>query len=122
MRFWDSSALVPLLLKEAGSDPVRSIIAQDEGMIVWWGTEIEVLSAVRRREREGTLPTEAAERSIEILHELRRGWSQVLPMERTRAVAARLLAVHPLCAADAFQLAAALAWRRGLPGEKVSSA
>ena len=40
-------------------------------------------------------------------------WSEVLPSEAVRERGERLLSVHPLRAADAFQLAAALVWSRG---------
>ena len=39
----------------------------------------------------------------------------VLPGEELAATALRLLASHPLRAADALQLAAALVWARGRP-------
>jgi hypothetical protein len=42
-------------------------------------------------------------------------WVELLPSEAIRAAAERLLAVHVLRAADAFQLAAALAWCGGRP-------
>ena len=37
-------------------------------------------------------------------------WSEVQPSDMLRATAERLLAAHPLRAADALQLAAALLW------------
>ncbi|TCJ16468.1 hypothetical protein E0L93_10140 [Rubrobacter taiwanensis] len=37
------------------------------------------------------------------------------PTNRLRSLAERLLAVHPLCAADALQLAAALRWCENNP-------
>ena len=55
------------------------------------------------------------EQALEVMRELRSGWSEVVPTERTRRVSTRLLAVHPLRATDALQLAAATQWRRGLP-------
>ncbi len=42
-------------------------------------------------------------------------WSEVLPGERIRQRAERLLLTHPLRAADAFQLAAALIWAEETP-------
>jgi hypothetical protein len=42
-------------------------------------------------------------------------WSEVLPGELVRQRTERLLAVHPLRAADAFQLAAALIWAEEKP-------
>ena len=44
---------------------------------------------------------------------------KVLPGERLREVAERMLRVHPLRAADALQLAAALVWSRDRPDGRV---
>ncbi len=55
--------------------------------------------------------------SRQILDILRGAWSEVLPSENLRRRAERLLAVHPLRAADALQLAAALLWARGATNE-----
>ncbi len=45
-----------------------------------------------------------------LLNALAAEWSEMQPTERVRRRAERLLSVHPLRAADAFQLAAALIW------------
>ena len=52
MRFWDSSAIVPLIVAETSSVAVRALLADDSEVVVWWSTEIECLSALARRERE----------------------------------------------------------------------
>jgi len=38
MRFWDSSALVPLLLEQPRSDLVRRWLREDVDQVVWWGS------------------------------------------------------------------------------------
>ena len=55
MRFWDSSAIVPLLVKEETSDFLLDLIQSDRDKVIWWGTETECLSALAHREREGGL-------------------------------------------------------------------
>jgi predicted nucleic acid-binding protein len=45
-----------------------------------------------------------------VLQTLARAWTEIQPNEVLRGTAERLLAVHSLTAADAFQLAAALQW------------
>ena len=65
------------------------------------------MSAIRRRERAGLDVREAPGS----LGRLASEWEEVQPGERIRVTAERLLAVHPLRAADALQLAAAMAWR-----------
>ena len=70
MRFWDSSALLPLFVDEPHSDGVRALIREDPSMIAWWGSRVECGSAVHRLRREGALTT--AE-SAQTAREARRG-------------------------------------------------
>lgn len=42
-------------------------------------------------------------------------WSEILPGENVRKAALRMLMLHPLRAAEALQLAAALVWTSGAP-------
>lgn len=79
-------------------------------MAVWWGTRIECISAFTRRVRESRLDARGERAARGVLAELGRTWSEVQPTAGVRAMAERLLAVHPLRAADALQLAAALDW------------
>lgn len=115
MRFWDSSALVPLLVAEAASTQLADLLHQDSGVVVWWAARVECISALRRREREGPLTAADYRRSSGLLDDLSESWSEVLPTRNVRVLAERALAVHPLRAADAFQLAAAQAWSQGDP-------
>ncbi|CAG0960917.1 hypothetical protein MYXO_00753 [Myxococcaceae bacterium] len=113
MRFWDTSAIVPLLVSEPRSATARQLAADDPGIIVWWAARTECVSALTRRRREGVL-TAAGERAARrILVLLAAEWSEVLPGDGVRERAERLLSTHSLRAADAFQLAAALLWSRG---------
>jgi uncharacterized protein len=108
--FWDGSALVPLLLPEGRSEALTKLLASDEEPVLWWGTPLECQSALQRRHRERPLtPTEqtaAAERLRLIVQHA----DSISPTDDLRRRAARLLAFHPLRAADALQLAAALVW------------
>jgi predicted nucleic acid-binding protein len=109
-RFWDTSAAVPLLLTEAATPTVLSLLRDDRHMVVWWGTRIEVTSALQRRARDGELASELVAGVNAALTVLEGTWTEVQPVARVRDAAERLLAVHPLRAADALQLAAALVW------------
>jgi len=112
MRFWDASAITPLLVQEPSSSLADDLLRADEAMVVWWGARVECVSAIRRRERDGGLEPAAASEAIGLLDLLSQVWSEVAPSEAVRASAERALAVHPLRASDALQLAAALTWRR----------
>jgi predicted nucleic acid-binding protein len=108
VRFWDASAVVPLLVSETVTGPVLDLLEQDPSMIVWWGTPIECASAVARREREGSLSSAGVTEALARLRQLAAAWQEIEPVEQVRTTAQRLLRVHPLRAADSLQLAAAV--------------
>lgn len=113
MRFWDTSAVVPLCLIEPETPRVRLLIERDPALVVWWGTRTECVSALARHQREGRLGVIAIEGARAALAALAAEWTEVVAGEAVRDRAERLLAVHNLRAADGFQLAAALLWARG---------
>ena len=106
--FWDSSALVPLLLPEARSDEMTTILRSSPSQVVWWGTSVECKSAIYRRHREDPMPRAVLDSALQRLELLLDHSDTVAASEEVRRRAGRLLAVHPLRAADALQLAAAL--------------
>src|SRR5213596_2221053 len=107
MRFWDASAIVPLLMTESATRTVQALAGRDSAMLVWWATEVECASAIARLERDGNLDERAAAEAFDRLKELSPAWHQVDPVDAVRETAVRFLRVHPLRAADALQLAAA---------------
>ena len=107
MRFWDSSALVPLLLLEPASGTARDRYLEDPEVAVAWTTAIECASPIARLEREGHLGPRETAQAFARLDGLAATWNVVEPRDETLEVARRLLRVHPLRAADALQLAAA---------------
>ena len=108
--FWDSSALVPLLVPELQSAVLSTLVADDKEATIWWGTPLECHSALHRRHREHPLAPAAMTGAIERIRTIVEHADTVSPSDELRRRAARLLAVHPLSAADALQLAAALVW------------
>jgi predicted nucleic acid-binding protein len=107
MRFWDASAIVPLLVMEATTPTVQGLAAADPAMLVWWAAEVECASAITRLEREGALDQPAVIEAFDRLKRLADGWHEVDPSDSVREAGVRFLRVHPLRAADALQLAAA---------------
>jgi predicted nucleic acid-binding protein len=83
---------------------------------MWWGTPVECQSAVYRRHRNTRLPAELLEQAHQLLATVIANADIVVPALPLRDRAGRLLAVHPLRAGDALQLAAALAWRTDVAG------
>ncbi len=115
MRFWDSSALVPLLLAEDTSATAHVALTEDRGVVVWWGTPIECASAIARAERDDRIDAAGTGDALAALRLLRSGWSEIDATTRLREIAERLIRVHPLRTADALQLAAATVAAEGQP-------
>jgi uncharacterized protein len=107
VRFWDASAILPLLLAEPSTRRMQTLAAKDSVMLVWWGSEVECVSALARLERDGALSPQAITLALKRLGQLAAGWHEVDPSDAIREAATRFLRVHPLRAADALQLAAA---------------
>jgi uncharacterized protein with PIN domain len=51
VTFWDSSAILPLLLEEPATSEMRRLAQTHGPPAVWWGTLVECSSALARRSR-----------------------------------------------------------------------
>ena len=110
MKYWDSSALVPLILNEPATLSVERIFRQDPFIVTSWTTSIECFSAVMRRKREGHLTEEGVQKVRERLNDFSQAMDIVVPSSELKQVTMRILSTHPLRAADSIQLASALTW------------
>ncbi|MEW6216460.1 MAG: type II toxin-antitoxin system VapC family toxin [Candidatus Bipolaricaulota bacterium] len=115
MRYWDSSALLPLLIQEETTNVMGKILAADPSLLVWWGSAVECAFALCRFEREGNSDADGVSAALERLVVLRAGWHEVQPSDMVRENAVRLLRAHDLRAADVLQLAAAVVASEGHP-------
>ena len=108
MRFWDTSALVPLFVAERESRAIRRWMREDSAVVVWSLTRVELLSALARREREDASAARRLASARRRILAVWPRWSEVTAIDVVRKHAERLIQVHPLRAADAIQLAAAV--------------
>jgi len=115
VRFWDTSAIVALCLDENRSTRADELLRDDTGITAWWATPVECASAIARTRREGRLAPADEQAAHEALDALASAWYEVQPGSLVRSHALRLLRIHPLRAADALQLAAALVWAGSPP-------
>jgi hypothetical protein len=111
VRFWDTSALIPLFVSEPGSARTRRWIDEDSHVIVWALTRLELLAELARRRRERASPALAAARREALARA--EEWTVVTALDVVRRHAERLVEIHPLRAGDAAQLAATLVAARG---------
>jgi uncharacterized protein len=108
MRFWDSSAIVPLIVQEEQSDYCIQAYRADSDVLVWSMSKVEVLSTICRRLRDGVLGPASFNAAELRLISLFDTIYEVNAIQRVKERALRLLRVHPLRAADALQLAAVM--------------
>ena len=108
MKYWDASALVPLILEESNTKTLRNLFRKDQQMIVWWGSRLETLSALARNLREGHLNNHEVHMARAKLEQLLDSAFHIEPSEHVLERAERLLFTHMLRAADSLQLAGAL--------------
>lgn len=116
--FWDSSALIPLCVVEPTTVSTQRLAARYE-QIVWWGSTVEVRSAIARRSRSGALDAVNRDVAIRRLESLAQMWNEIVPEIDLRELAGNLLDQYPLRAADSLQLAAALVWCSRRPAGRV---
>lgn len=108
MRYWDTSAILPLIVDEPSRERLFELFREDSQIVAWWATPVEIASAVARRERERKISAEEADAALQAAKRLAAAWHEVVPSDAIRRTAERLLRVHPLRAADSLQLSAAL--------------
>ena len=112
--FWDSSALVPLLIEEPRSTDARRLL-NGAPMLVSWLARVEVGSALTRLWREQKTDEVGLQSDLTELENLSSSWVEVPPRDDLRPTALRLLREHPLRSLDALQLASAWCASEGRP-------
>jgi predicted nucleic acid-binding protein len=121
VRFWETSAIMPLLLEQPDSPEVDALLEADDQMVVCWTTVVECWSAFARLRREGVISGEDEEEANQSLEQLRSHWFEIAPSESMRTQARRLVRTHRLRSADALQLAAAVIWSAQLDAHEFVS-
>src|SRR2546426_10062636 len=88
----------------------------DPDVVVWTLTRVELLSAfARRRRSEATAARQLRVARRQLLATWER-WSEVTAVDLVRRRAERIVETHPLRAADALQIGAAVVAAEGDPG------
>lgn len=116
--FWDSSALVPLCVSQAATETLQGFYARFSA-VVWWATPVEMESALARLARSGTITPVVHAQARLAAEKIALDWSMIEASIAIAMEARELLRVHDLRAADALQLAAALAWCESKPGGEI---
>jgi predicted nucleic acid-binding protein len=114
IAFWDSSALIPLCVEQKQTEKSTALFAI-HGIAVWWSTPVEIISGLTRLMRMGEIGPDELLAGKRLAQTIAITWVSIQPSARIAAAACSLLEVHPLSAADALQLGAALEWCEGKP-------
>ena len=107
--FWDSSALVPLCIRQSVTPRVIALYHTYDA-VVWWATPIEIAGALARLRRMKQISPSDWTKARQLANVLADSWSVIQPSGSVRARAIHLVDGYDLRAADALQLAAALEW------------
>lgn len=116
MRFWDSSAIVPLLIAQESSARQQKLRREDPELLVCWLSHCECFSALARLEREQKLSFKAFQTAHQRLLALSKHWYVVAPEQGLEDETKRVLRLHTLRCADALQLASAVLASEKNPG------
>jgi len=95
----DVCALLPLCVDEIASSQayprLRACLP-----VVWWGSLVEVHSAISRLHRMGGLKDVEKQGAPSRLNMLNQGWTEILPTDEIHSLAVRLLEIHDYRAVD----------------------
>ena len=114
MRFWDSSALLPLFVAERSTAEMRELAELDSDIIVWTLTFVELISSVWRRE-PGAYPDIHRAEAARRISAADGKWFKVSGIRAVIAVSKDVANRRRLRAGDTLQLSAAIVASDGHP-------
>jgi hypothetical protein len=100
---------------QASTAVSRDLFGQDPVIATWWASSVECASALNRLHREKRIEFTTLAQLSSDLDSFASSWVLIPPVERVKRDALRILRIHPVRAADALQLAAALTAAGGEP-------
>jgi uncharacterized protein len=118
LAFWDSSALVPLCVRQSAT-PRAIAFYKNYEVVIWWATSVEIASALARLMRMKQLDSKQLKKAHKLAADLADAWFVIQPSDTLRTNAVQLVDRYDLRAADSLQLAAALEWCEGVPRDRV---
>jgi hypothetical protein len=108
VKFWDTSALVPLLVDEPTTGSAHDLLVRDSSVVIWMLTSVELLSTIGRLGRQAAGLDDLLPSLRSAATDLVSRCAIVTEIDGARRRAERLVGVHAVAAADALQVGAAL--------------
>ena len=115
MRYWDPSALLPLLVSDSATCLVRGWLDEDPDMITAAHTRLELRAAIELRSHQRLLSRPLRRRLLNQLEHLCASCDEVTAYAQLTRRSVSLLARHSLLPTEAMHLGAALLASDGDP-------
>jgi predicted nucleic acid-binding protein len=115
LRFWDTSALVPLMVAEESSQMMRDLLRADDRIVVSSITTLEITGTLWRLRHHDQLQLDAHERALKIFADLSSTWREIVFSQGIADLALDLFSRRPVRTLDSIQLATALSLRETSP-------
>lgn len=116
--FWDSSALVPLSVRQPATQQSLTWYKKYD-VAAWWVTPVEIASALARLLRIQQITSSQWVQSVKLAREMAETWFFIEPTNSIRLKAVELVERYDLHAADSLQMSAALEWCEGVPTGRI---
>jgi len=114
MKFWDTSALFPLLVFDVHSHRSRVILNEDREIVASFITPVEINSSIWRRRHANLLDSERHRTADAHFAALTSNWITVGHVREVVDASLSVVSRHSLRSGDAIQLGAAVVARRFL--------
>lgn len=85
--FWDSSALVPLCVRQNTSQSFRRLWRESGRVTIWSGSTVEIRSALTRLNRESIIEAKGLAQAVNRLEIMRHQWREIVDGEKLRMLA-----------------------------------
>lgn len=112
--FWDSSSIVPTLVRQKASINARELTKKYQ-MAVSWFAPVEIRGSIARLRRTAEITANEQVQALVLFRDLRSYLREIAPGPALRQKAEDFVERFPMRAADALQLASAWAWCQGHP-------
>lgn len=113
--YWDSSAIIPLCVRQDATKEARRVGRLFSKRIVWCGTNVEIHSSLSRLKRSGEIESKGYDIAIRQWQKFHSPAQEVRAIDALISIAVEMPDKYGLRSLDSLQLAAALVWCKERP-------